>query len=193
MAITSPFYSTNHLGIQAVTGVLPPITPISANTYETHGILWYSLYDENMSSLTAASFPLQQIQSIAQLDEAQVSLSADPIDPDTACCSKHPRLSASCVFRPCSHLACAACLGETLMKHAHCRKCGTAVVNFVGVKDPLPQVTTVDDSTEEGGTSWDITDIEDLAREATDSGTVIVIHLLKDRVSALYSKPELQT
>ena len=191
MPITSHFYSTNHFGLQAVTGVLPPITPISASTYKTHGISWYSLYDEHMSSLTAASFPLQQIQSVAQLDEAQVSLSADPINPDTACCSKHPRSSASCVFRPCSHLACAACLGETLMKRAHCGKCGTAVANFVGVKVPVPQVTAVDDSTEEGGTSWDIADIEDLAREATDSGTVTVIHLLKDRVSALYSKSEL--
>ncbi len=193
MAITSTFYSTNHFSLQAVTGVLPPITPISASTYKTHGISWYSLYDEYMSSLTAASFPLQQIQSVAQLDEAQVSLLVDPIDPDTACCSKHPRLSASCVFRPCLHLACAASLGETLMKCAHCSKCGTAVANFVGVKDPVPQVTAVNDSTEEGGTSWDIADIEDLAHEATDSGTVTVIHLLKDQVSALYSKPELQT
>jgi hypothetical protein len=72
------------------------------------------------------------------------------------------------------------------MKRSRCAKCGASVANFVGVKDPMPEITEVGD--DEGGTSWDISEIEHLANEAADSGTVTVIHLPEDRVSSLHSK-----
>lgn len=61
------------------------------------------------------------------------------------------------------------------------------MAKFVGVKDPMPEITEVDG--DEDGTSWDISEIEHLANEAADSGTITVIHLPEDRVSSLYSKP----
>ena len=68
-----------------------------------------------------------------------------------------------------------------------CAKCGVQVANFVGVKDPMPEIIEVND--DEGGTSWDISEIEHLANEAMESGTITVIHLQEDRVSSLHSKP----
>jgi len=173
---------------EAVTGVLPPITPITPSTYMQYNLPWFSLYDEHIPGLTTTSSSLGKIQSVTQLDAARYSSSSDLVDPDDAQCSKHARASATCVFRPCSHLACVACLGETLMKRSKCAKCGAPVTKFVGVKVPVPQVTAADD-TEEDGTSWNISGIEDLAIKGADSKNITIIHLPEDRVSSLYSKP----
>jgi hypothetical protein len=76
------------------------------------------------------------------------------------------------------------------MKKSRCQKCGVAVAKFVGVKDPVPQVTSVgDDAEEEGTESWNIAEIEQLAQEAVDFNSIAIIHLPEDRVSPLYAKP----
>jgi len=63
------------------------------------------------------------------------------------------------------------------------------VTKFVGVKDPVPQVTSVGDDEVEGTESWNIAEIEQLAQEAVDLKNIVIIHLPEDRVSPLYAKP----
>ena len=75
------------------------------------------------------------------------------------------------------------------MQKSRCQKCGAAVTKFVGVKDPVPQVTSVGDDEVEGTESWNIAEIEQLAQEAVDLKNIVIIHLPEDRVSPLYAKP----
>jgi hypothetical protein len=169
---------------QIVTGVLPPMTPITVETYKSHNIPWVSISDQHVPSLNTTSPILGSLQSVAQLDRAKFS-EIPELDPDRPpMCALHPRTTATCVFRPCSHTACSTCLGAALLKRSHCPKCATKISRFVGTKEPVAEVA----ESEDGETAWDISQMEDLARQAVDSKNISIIHLEMDRVSPLHRR-----
>jgi hypothetical protein len=62
-----------------ITGMAPPPSPISAADYASHGLPWFSLYDEDRSSVPGDG-PLTEVWSIQELDEARIGPAA-PVDP----------------------------------------------------------------------------------------------------------------
>ncbi|KIM86505.1 hypothetical protein PILCRDRAFT_328093 [Piloderma croceum F 1598] len=144
---------------ELVTGFLPPISPITENTYKANKIPWYSVFDDHIPSLDKASEVLQGVKS-------------------------SPTVS---IFRPCSHTACDTCLGQALRKRSECPQCGATVIRFVGMKEPILNVTecTASESEQE---AWNITGIEHLARQAAESNNVTVIHLEGDKVNGPHGK-----
>lgn len=53
---------------RALTGLEPPLTPISAQTYTELGLPWFSLYDEDRAAI-GASGTLTTVRSVRDLDE----------------------------------------------------------------------------------------------------------------------------
>jgi len=167
--------------------------------YKQHNIPWFTLYDNYIPHLDTVSTSLAKVKSVAQLDQQEYasdseSPSSELVDPNhPGRCPRHPRLVASCVFRPCGHLDCDTCLGATLLANSKCVECGDAVAMFVGVDRPIPQVTKAgvgggsQHGTTEDQAAWNIHEIEELATIATKSKRVTVIHMLEDRVSPLHS------
>ena len=63
-----------------ITGERPPESPVTAREYRRHGLPWFELYDEGLSSLRGSS-TLKGVKSVKQLDEALSSL---PLQDDTS-------------------------------------------------------------------------------------------------------------
>ncbi|KIJ66163.1 hypothetical protein HYDPIDRAFT_27346 [Hydnomerulius pinastri MD-312] len=104
---------------EVITGVLPPITPVSEEMYKMHKIPWYKLADDHLPVLpSSASTPLSGVKSVAQLDSSAKQAEIDPSRPPG--CSVHASAASTCVFRPCSHTACSACLGAAMMARMAC-------------------------------------------------------------------------
>lgn len=55
---------------QALTGLEPPPTPVSAQTYTQYGLPWFDLYDEALGTIAAAG-SLAQVSSVHQQDQAR--------------------------------------------------------------------------------------------------------------------------
>ena len=147
---------------------------------------WYKLFDDYVDSITVVSEALSNVLSVTQLDEQNTVSSAenhlpDLIDPEAPPgCSIHPRSRSSCVFRPCSHVACSSCLGSAMLGDSKCPKCRAGIEKFVGMQTPVHAISQNEDQGE-----WSVKEIERFATTAADK--VIVIHLPEDRPSPLYS------
>jgi hypothetical protein len=180
LTISSNFlwWHANHW--QWVTGVLPPISSISADTSKSNDIPWYSIFNDHISSQNMIPQVLSDVRSATQIEPTK---STADIGPDRAC-ALHSHYPGVCVFRPCSHTACDACLGKALRMGSKCLKCSAAVVSFVGVEEPIPQVVECA-STDGGQAAWRITGMEDLERQTVDANNVTIIHLEDDNVSGL--------
>ena len=159
--------------------------------YIQNGVNWYKLFDDYVDGITAVSEALSNVLSITQLDEQTSASSAesrlpDLIDPDAPPgCSVHPGFTSSCVFRPCSHVACANCLGSAMLAGSKCTKCHARIEKFVGMQTPLPVISqNAMNANQEG--EWTVQETEKLAATAAGSDTVIVIHPLEDRPSPLW-------
>ena len=153
---------------------------------------WYKLFDDYVDSITVVSEALSNVLSVTQLDEQNPASSVrsqlpDLIDPNSPPgCSIHPTAVSSCVFRPCSHVACSNCLGSAMLAGSKCPKCRAGIEKFVGMQTPIPVISQNRGSTGQEG-EWSVEEIERLATTAASSDTVIVIHPLEDRPSPLYS------
>ena len=162
--------------------------------YIRNGANWYKLFDDYVDSITVVSEALSNVLSVTQLDEKNSASSEsagsqlpDLIDPKAPPgCSIHPRAKSSCVFRPCSHVACSNCLGSAMLAGSKCPKCLAGIEKFVGMQTPIPVVSQNTGNTDKEG-EWTVKEIEKLATTAADSDKVIVIHPLEDRPSPLYS------
>jgi len=176
---------------EAITGVLPPITPINRDMYIRYKLPWFRLYDDYLDHLATASDGLRQLQSVAQLDEQEPNIpSPDLINPDHPLhCPRHPRSTSSCVFRPCGHLACDACLGKALIGQSKCVECEAVIVRFVGIKHPIPVVTKAEGAEVGDVPEWNIEEMEDLAAAAADTNKISVLYFAEDRVPPLHSNP----
>ncbi|KAF8180442.1 hypothetical protein K438DRAFT_1768349 [Mycena galopus ATCC 62051] len=192
---------------EMVTGVLPPITPISPETYKAHSLPWFTLSDSTFAALTPTTDLLGNLKTITYIDrekaiiersQAQEAVEAliDPNCPPT--CSIHMNLFAEVVFRPCGHTACSGCLGKAMLKRSRCPVCSQQIARFVGMKEPVAGVEEAGNVDEEGNLepSWniqlaDIEQSEALAAQAVNQGRVVVIHLEEDRVAPLHSNTAL--
>ena len=145
-----------------------------------------------MDSIPFVSEALSNVLSITQLDKQNSESSAqsqlpDLIDPYAPPgCSIHPRERSSCVFRPCSHVACEKCLGSAILAGSKCPKCRAGIEKFVGMLTPIP-VTSLKPGNTDQEREWSVEETERLATIAASSDTVIIIHPLEDRPSPLYS------
>ncbi|KAF8162859.1 hypothetical protein B0H34DRAFT_794627 [Crassisporium funariophilum] len=157
---------------EEITGIVPEKCPISLDTYKTHNMPWYTLYDEHLPALAAASTALQDIKSVSQID----------IDPYRAECSQHSNSSATCVFRPCSHLACKLCLDQTLNSNSVCCQCRMSVDKFVGLGAPIKESYGDQARNPEASMSGQ----RRLPNRRVDLGAVTIYHLPEDRVSPLF-------
>ena len=160
--------------------------------YIRNGVNWYKLFDDYVDSITVVSEALSNVLSVTQLDEQNLASSAqsqlpDLIDPYAPPgCSVHPSTRSSCVFRPCSHVACPNCLGSAILADSKCPKCWARIEKFVGMVTPIPVISqNTGNASQEG--EWSVEETERLAATAASSDTVIVIHPLEDRPSPLYS------
>jgi len=165
---------------ELITGTLPSISPITEDTYKANNIPWFSVFDDHIPSLNKISETLRSIKSVGQLDAAQRMAEIDPDCPPA--CPLHEQAPIVCIFRPCSHTACDTCLGRALRTRSECPQCRATVIRFVGMKEPIVNVTECAPS-ETGQDVWNITGIEHLAQQASDSNNVTIIHLEGDRVS----------
>eukprot|EP01027_Heterolobosea_sp_BB2_P002515 GEZU01003776.1.p1 GENE.GEZU01003776.1~~GEZU01003776.1.p1 ORF type:complete len:224 (+),score=72.16 GEZU01003776.1:888-1559(+) len=56
-----------------ITGMMPPASPISAQTYSAYGYPWFDIYDENKRHVNNGNLPwynpLSNVQSVAQIDQ----------------------------------------------------------------------------------------------------------------------------
>ena len=121
---------------ELLTGVLP--------SNSENDLPWFTFYDE--SPPTSQAGHLQNVHSLAQVDDLLAnSLRTKPVhdlrrmlDPNAAYpCSKcGASKKAACVFRPCNHLACEACLGASI-EGSQCGKCGERIAQFVGFRKPV--------------------------------------------------------
>ena len=153
---------------------------------------WYKLFDDYVDSITVVSEALSNVLSVTQLDEQNPTSPArsqlpDLIDPHAPPgCSIHPSAVSSCVFRPCSHVACSNCLGSAILAFSKCPKCRAGIEKFVGMQTPIPIISKNSGNTDQEG-EWSVKETERLATTAAGSDTVIIIHPLNDRPSPLYS------
>jgi hypothetical protein len=194
-----------HFIPQTVTGVLPPITPITPATYQAHNLPWFKLSDTTVTAIAPKTDILGKIKAIAEIDREKLAAEkaqALPapetlIDPDRPpSCSLHPNLLAEVVFRPCGHTACSGCLGKAMLKRSKCPCCSKQISTFVGMKEPVAgfdQEEIGDTEVDNSEATWNVklAEIEQgevLATQAVTQGKVVVIHLEKDRVAPLYSK-----
>ncbi|KAJ7766097.1 hypothetical protein B0H16DRAFT_1717325 [Mycena metata] len=185
---------------EMVTGVVPPITPITPDTYRRANIPWFQLQDGHLPSLSQkSSNVLSQVKSILEIDQTnskshEQDLNGDAdelIDPDRPPrCAVHASITSTVVFRPCGHCGCSTCFGSAMLRKSSCPKCKETVTKFVGIKDPVigMEPETVVAADEGNELSWSVTEIEELATDAVSQGRVAVIHLNDDAVSPLVGK-----
>ncbi|KAJ7215918.1 hypothetical protein GGX14DRAFT_518352 [Mycena pura] len=188
---------------ETVTGVLPPITPITPDTYKAHNLPWFTLSDSNVASLAPTTDVLENVKTITHIDhekataeKAQALTAAEAlIDPDhPPSCSIHIKVVADVVFRPCGHTACSGCFGRAMLKRSRCPLCSQEIGRFVGMKEPVAGVDEAGNADDDGNSTpaWntmlaDIELSEALAAQAIRQGKVVVIHLEKDSVGSLHS------
>ncbi|KDQ50850.1 hypothetical protein JAAARDRAFT_544555 [Jaapia argillacea MUCL 33604] len=178
---------------EIVTGVLPPISPITAESYTGNNIPWFSIADDYTTGLTNTSQALGNLKSVHEMDRSKGFQLPDLVDPDRPPnCPLHSRSTSTCIFRPCSHVGCDSCLGAAMLKGSRCPKCNARVERFVGIKEPIAQVTEMSNDAP-GSKEWNVAQIEDLAQRATVSNNVAIIHLEGDRVAPLHAPPSYES
>ncbi|KAJ3545748.1 hypothetical protein NMY22_g2314 [Coprinellus aureogranulatus] len=177
-----------------LTGVLPPITPITRGLYESQGIPWFKLFDDYVDSIAETSEALASVLPVSELDkirsDSAVNAQDSVVNPDAPPrCFQHALATSSCVFRPCGHAVCPLCLGHALLGGSNC-PCGSAITKFVGMKQPLPQVdvSVSEDLDDDGMQHWSVQEIEQLSAHAVKHGKVVVIHRPEDSVAPLQQR-----
>lgn len=63
-----------------ITGEAPPPTPVTAREYAAHGLPWFDLYDEGLSTLEPGS-ALARVKSVKELDETKSTLPLQDDEP----------------------------------------------------------------------------------------------------------------
>jgi len=161
------------------------ILRITFPAYEKYHYPWYKLYDENVASIYLAR-GFARIKTVHDLDSEQVTPVLIFLDPEAPPpCTSHSEAASVCIFRPCSHYACAACLGMAMINNSKCCLCNCTISKFVGFKKPIPKVHTVTDCDEDG---WTV-EKGIVGVQATDDNddNVITLFLDEDRVAKLHS------
>jgi len=143
---------------ELLTGNVCPISPIDPSTYKDNNLPWFDLYSEALATEQAGHFA--NVQSLAEVDAIVArSLNAekpgraplhqllDPAKPPP--CSTHSDKLASCVYRPCGHLACDDCLFKQLDKISFdvddkkskngCDLCKSEIGLYVGFRTPVDE------------------------------------------------------
>jgi len=106
-------YILNSATFTRVTGLAPPSTPVSAETYISYNYPWFDIYDEGVPTVQASD-ALMNIQSVATkdgltLEEMQSNEAANDAGVLYWECSIC--MTAGCNIRisPCQHLLCSSC------------------------------------------------------------------------------------
>lgn len=58
----------NSMMYREITGLEPPATPVSAQTYASHGYPWFDLYDEDLGDVQKSKI-LEDVKSIKEMDQ----------------------------------------------------------------------------------------------------------------------------
>jgi len=132
---------------------------------------------------------LKSILAIDRLILAQGRPALTLLDPDMPPpCNVHPESTSVCVFRPCSHNVCAACLGISMMNNSECPACKSTVSRFVGFKKPIAKVHAGSGSEEGWTVEQKIVGVR-VADENDDN--VISLFLDEDRVCRVHGSKEI--
>jgi hypothetical protein len=109
--------------------------------YEKYHYPWYQLYDEDVAGISLTG-GFTCLQSVHQFDNQQTAkegsafISLNPNTPPP--CTTHSAITAVCVFRPCGHFACAACLGMGMINNSKCCVCSCDFLKFVKFENVIP-------------------------------------------------------
>jgi hypothetical protein len=63
-----------------ITGEDPPPTPVTAKMYAEHGLPWFDLYDENMSTLEPSE-ALSKVKTVKEMDQTKFGAMLQDDDP----------------------------------------------------------------------------------------------------------------
>ncbi|KAF8161676.1 hypothetical protein B0H34DRAFT_796422 [Crassisporium funariophilum] len=173
-----------------ITGVVPHPSPISPETYKENKLPWFTLYDEDLPGLESnANNVLQNIKSVSQIDQQSPPTPSLLVDLSEERCTQHTNASATCVFRPCAHLACGECVKEAQANGLVCSQCGRAVDRFVGFRAPVKLEQSKAKAKAPGTKVLDDAAVQIYLHEQTaNSRTVTIYHDPEDRVSPLFSR-----
>lgn len=139
---------------ESLTGVVLRASYIRKEHYTTSNIPWSSDYNEypSLANVDPNSSPVSK-NSIHLLRHTSDSLRSH------RCSICGPSKRATCVYRPCGHFGCEACLDFSI-ECRHCGECGEEVVKFVGFEG------SVEGRMEEGGRgAWTVMLEEDRVLE----------------------------
>ena len=158
---------------------------MTLTAYEKYNYPWYKLYDEN-SAVISGTGNFIHVKSVHDVDNIRfahpglVSLNPDAPPP----CTNHPKSTSVCVFRPCNHNACAACLGMAMVLNSECPICSAVILTFTGIKTPIAKVHAASGETEDK--EWAVEQhIVGVRVADEDADNVITLFLAEDAVSGL--------
>ena len=117
----------NSMHFSTVTGLPPPPSPVSPQTYLDYGYPWYALFEENVpvanNADASGTGTLAQVKSVAQIDKARRDAGfASTAQEDCSYCSYQ---MATMCLSPCGHAVCDDCLAG-IPEHA-CPACSQRV------------------------------------------------------------------
>ncbi|KAJ6588471.1 hypothetical protein B0H19DRAFT_1248127 [Mycena capillaripes] len=168
-------HTVSTAGWELITGSVCPLTPITPKLYKAYKYPWFDLYDEHLPTVHHPD-AFKGLRSIGKLDNDLI----DPKSPPN--CSLHTESVAEIVCRPCGHLACATCLGKSVLTGYKCRVCAQKVERHIGLDQPVPKV-------KHGGGSegvWWETEAQ-IGGVLSDGPNTITLMLDEDSVSGLHA------
>ncbi|KAK7001049.1 hypothetical protein R3P38DRAFT_3052767 [Favolaschia claudopus] len=173
-------HTVSSVAWEMITGVVCPVTPITPALYKACNYPWFKLYDEHLRTVHREG-AFRTVRSIGMLDDATPPpyTFLDPRSPGK--CNRHVSSPAACVARPCGHIACAQCFGETVLAGFRCTFCKEKVERFIGFTEPIPKIKPAGD----GEAAWWEQEAQ-IGGVSSGSPDVVTLILEEDSVCGLH-------
>jgi hypothetical protein len=160
---------------------------VTVTAYEKYDYPWYKIYDENSTAISGTDnfIPVKSVHDIDNIRFVHKHPGLVSLNPDTPPpCTSHSESTSVCVFRPCNHSACTACLGMAMVGNPECPICSAVILKFVGFKKPIAKVHAVSGEPEDK--EWAVEQRIVGVRADEDADNVITLFLAEDAVSGFH-------
>ncbi|KAF3942435.1 hypothetical protein ABW19_dt0206667 [Dactylella cylindrospora] len=138
----------NSVAFEALTGMMTPPTPITAETYRDYGFPFHASWGEEV--VTEGAENLSQIQSIGEIDMTgePIRIGSSLARGSKVACTMCRRNLCDTILRPCNHSFCSTCIRYHMVYSGdvYCRMCNIKASQILGISGPmaLPGQDTVD-------------------------------------------------